>query len=101
MAGKTLAEIAFKTKTLIAGLRAHGDIRGVDEAHINELEQKLNMVNSTDSEQEALKAAQKTKTAELKNLVKELKTMHLHSTQLVKMSVPQEGWKEFGIDASR
>lgn len=51
-----------------------------------------------DNEQEALKAKLKTKTAELDAEVVNLQALYSEAKKVVKMSVDQTGWREFGIE---
>lgn len=53
------------------------------------------------NEQEALKARQKEKTAELEKKMVELKKFYGDSKKAVKMKLPKESWKEFGIEDLR
>lgn len=54
-----------------------------------------------DNEQEALKARQKEKTAALEKKMVELKKFDGDSKKTVKMKLPKESWKEFGIEVLR
>jgi hypothetical protein len=104
MSKNSFAELTNSVKTMASGLRANeADVarKGIDIAFIDELDVRLDRINFIDNEQETLKAKLKTKTSELDGHVTDIKSMLKEATQTVKLAIPQEGWKEFGISASR
>jgi len=101
MPGKTYAEVTNQVKTMLSGLQNNTDAvakRGIDKEFILRLEKSLEMVKTLDNEQEALKAKLKTKTAELDGELVSLTAMLSEAKKVVKMSVDQTGWREFGIE---
>ena len=95
------AEVLNSTKTMIAGLKANPETvakRGLDAEFTAKLEKTLEVIKNLDNEQEALKAKLKTKTAELDAEIANLQTLYSEAKKVVKMSVDQTGWREFGIE---
>ena len=95
------ANVLNDTKTMISGLRSNPEVvskRGLDKVFTDKLELSLEKVRTLDNEQEALKAKLKTKTAELDAELEKLKTMLSEAKKVVKMSVDQAGWREYGIE---
>jgi len=98
------AEVLNSTKTMIAGLKANPEAvskRGLDADFTARLEKTLETVKTLDNDQEALKAKLKTKTAEMDNELANLKALLSEAKKVVKMSVDQAGWREFGIEDKR
>ena len=89
-------------KVMIDALRNnHGKVTKIDNPFIMEMERLREEVERLNSEQERLKADLKSKTEELTNRIKELDEKYTFAKKRVKVDIPQSGWKEFGIDASR
>lgn len=101
MARDSFAEFTNSTRTMIAALRGGETVRGIGEGDIAKLEKALNAVHAIDTEQEALKSKLKTKTSELDDAMVDLKETHSILKKYIKAGIPQEGWKEFGINAKR
>lgn len=55
----------------------------------------------TNAEQEKLKAELKEKTAQLDQQVSEIETLKSTIKKYIKIAVPQELWREFGIEDKR
>ena len=95
------AEVLNSTKTMIAGLKANPEAvakRGLDAEFTAKMEKTLEVIKNLDNEQEALKAKLKTKTAEIDSEMTNLKALLSEAKKVVKMSVDQAGWREFGIE---
>ena len=89
-------------KVMIDALRNnHGKVMKIDNPFIMEMERLREEVERLNSEQEKLKADLKTKTQELDDRLKELNEKYIFAKKRVKVDIPQAGWKEFGIDASK
>ena len=89
-------------KVMIDALRNnHGKVTKIDNPFIMEMERLREEVERLNSEQEKLKADLKTKTQELDDRLKELNEKYIFAKKRVKVDIPQAGWKEFGIDASK
>lgn len=92
------------TKVMLSGLKANVDKLekwGINSEHITAYEEVFQEVMALDNEQEALKARQKEKTAALEKKMAELKKFYGDSKKVVKMKLPKESWKEFGIEDMR
>ena len=98
------AEVLNSAKTMIAGLQANLETvakRGLDKEFTAKMERTLDVIKNLDNEQEALKAKLKTKTAEMDSELNNLKALLSEAKKVVKMSVDQAGWREFGIEDKR
>ena len=99
-----MAEVVESANLLVAGLRAHADQhrrRGVDEDFVGALDGLAKRVAALNTEQEALKARLKEKTATLDETFASLKSRISEARKLVKLDVAQTGWKEYGIQDSK
>jgi len=101
MPAKTFAATTNEVKTMISGLKTNPDAvakRGLDAEFTARMEKTLENIKSLDNEQETLKAKLKTKTAELDAELVKIHAQHSEAKKIVKMSVDQTGWREFGIE---
>ena len=101
MSKNSFADTANAAKTIIAGLKANPEAvarRGLNKEFTARLEKSLESIKALDNEQEALKAKLKTKTAELDAEITNLQTLYSEAKKVVKMSVDQTGWREYGIE---
>ncbi|MDO5104646.1 membrane-binding protein [Capnocytophaga sp.] len=102
MAALTYSKQITSVKLMVDGLRNHaGEVTKIDNEFINKLEALRTEVETLNSEQEKLKADLKAKTKALDDKMKELIESHSFARTRVKVDIPQENWKEFGISASR
>lgn len=104
MAKQAFSEVTNNAKTMVSGLNANSETvakRGIDAEFITKLDESLLHVNTLDNEQEALKAKLKSKTAEVEAELASLKELLSEAKKVVKMSVDQSGWLEFGITDKR
>lgn len=103
MAKKSYSESISQAKVMIDGLT--GNLanlpKGMDEAFVNSLTDSRTQVVALNSEQEKLKADLKTKTAELDTEIANMMKLYSEAKKRVKMDIPQEQWKEFGISDKR
>ncbi len=100
MARKTYAENIKLLQVMVDGLNGNKDNlpKGLDEAFITNLSSSLAKTITYNSEQEKLKADLKTKTAHLEaELAKALK-FYSEAKKRVKLDIPREQWREFGIE---
>jgi len=98
------AEVFKFARLMIAGMTAHSEEltkRGVDATYVSGIQTELTASETLDAEQETLKAAAKTKTTEFNARFAELQKALGEAKKLVKMTIPQEGWVEFGITDKR
>ena len=101
MSKNSFAETTNAAKTMIAGLKANPEVvakRGLDAEFTAKMEKNLEVLKQLDNEQESLKAKLKTKTAELDAEIANLQALYSEAKKVVKMSVDQTGWREFGIE---
>lgn len=102
MAALTYSKQITGVKLMVDGLRNHlGEVTKIDADFIDKLEALRTEVETLNSEQEKLKADLKAKTKALDNKMKELTEAHSFARTRVKVDIPRENWKEFGISASR
>jgi len=98
------AEVLKLAKLMVAGMTAHAEElakRGIDSAFITGLQGNVTNVEKLDSEQETLKASLKTKTAEFNVTFTEVQKTISEAKKLIKLTIPPEGWIEFGITDKR
>lgn len=92
------------TKVLLSGLKANSEGLtkwGIDSEFLTAYEEVFNEVMELDNEQEALKARLKEKTAVLDGKVGTMLKQYGNAKKIVKMQLPKESWKEFGIEDVR
>jgi len=101
---KSYAEQISNAQVMAAGLKANVSAlgkRGVTTEFVTELESTLNNAIGKNNEQEKLKADLKATTAALDKLLVDLKKIMHEAVTVVKLEMPQQQWKEFGIIAKR
>ena len=101
---RTFAEIVNKSRLMIAGLRnnaAEVNRRGIDASFITEYENELQELEKLDAEQERLKAELKMKTEAALTKRKQVESKLSEAKKVVKLSLPQAQWVEFGMEDKR
>jgi len=101
---KSQAEVLKLARLMVAGMTAHAEElakRGIDSAFITGLQGNVTNLEKLDSEQETLKASLKTKTAEFNETYSEAQKTISEAKKLIKLTIPPEGWIEFGITDKR
>ncbi|AEK22361.1 MULTISPECIES: hypothetical protein [Capnocytophaga] len=102
MPALTYSKQIISVKLMVDGLRNHlGEVTKIDKDFIDKLEALRTEVETLNSEQEKLKADLKAKTKALDDKMKALTESHSFARTRVKVDIPRENWKEFGISASR
>ena len=104
MATKSYANLVNDVKLMMSGLKANTTLlskRGLDKTFVESMSADFSRVIELDNEQESLKARLKEKTSELGSLIASLNKKYSESKKIVKIDVPKEGWKEFGINDKR
>ncbi|MFH1853261.1 MAG: hypothetical protein ABIA75_13055 [Candidatus Neomarinimicrobiota bacterium] len=104
MGNTSFAELISTTKVMVTGLQANAAAvaaRGLSAEFITALGTAATNAEALNGEQEALKAALKTKTAELDAQVLEIKNQLSEATKVVKLAMDKSRWVEFGITAKR
>ena len=96
---RTFAEIVNKSRLMIAGLRnnaAEVNRRGIDASFITEYENELQELEKLDAEQEL-----KMKTEAALTKRKQVESKLSEAKKVVKLSLPQAQWVEFGMEDKR
>ena len=75
--------------------------RVIDEEYVQKMEKLREQSIELNSEQERLKALLKEKTEALNVVIKTLSSQIAESKKIVKITVPQVRWREFGIEDKR
>lgn len=100
MSRKSFAETIGHSQLLIKALKERNDNLPVGVTA--ELRDELDAINTkafnANAEQEKLKAQLKEKTAEVDKYVSDIEQKYAYIKKYVKMGVPQELWREFGIE---
>ena len=100
MKSQSLGETLSGSGLMVAGLKVNIDKlkrRGLDEDFVASLEGLNKTVGELNAEQEALKSRLKEKTAQIDEAVASLKDKLSEARKVIKLELPQTGWKEFGI----
>ena len=98
--GETFAQKLSDARLMVSGIRAHTEELAkvsLGEEQAVQIEEMVNGIRELDSKQEKLKAELKSCTAELTEKTKLLSKEVLDAKRRVKLTIPQSGWKEFGI----
>lgn len=104
MGNQSLGETLAGSSLLVAGLKANIDKlkrRGLDEAFVGSIEDLNKSIGNLNAEQEALKSRLKEKTAQVDEAVASLKGKTSEAKKVIKLEIPQSGWKEFGFSDVR
>lgn len=98
------AELVSQAQVMATGLKNKAEEvakRGIDTDFVKALEDTRAEAIKLNDEQERLKAELKVKTDELNKTLETLTTQLRESKKVVKLSIPQAGWLEFGIADKR
>lgn len=100
MARKSFAETLALSQLLVKALKERGETLplGVTAELRDKLEASNQKAFNSNAEQEKLKAQLKEKTAELDKHLSEIEETYIYLKKYIKMDVPQELWREFGIE---
>ena len=103
MSKRSYAEVVSKGQVMLSGLKAHNELarRGIDAAFIANLETRVNSSIELNNEQEKLKADLKSKTAQLDSEISSMNALVAEAQKVVKMDIPKDQWKEFGVLVKR
>ncbi|MDO4880397.1 MAG: membrane-binding protein [Capnocytophaga sp.] len=103
MAKKNYSTNLAGSQIMIDGLKGRGEILplGIKSEDIQKLEELRKKMETLNSEQEKLKADLKTKTEELGKVISELESKISFIKKLIKITIPQTQWREFGIEDKR
>ncbi|NLW47005.1 MAG: hypothetical protein GXY86_06680 [Firmicutes bacterium] len=101
MKNTSYADEIATTKVMLSGLKSHTEKltkHGIDDVFIADLEVNYGQAMTEDNEQEAYKARLKEKTSDLGKTISRMQKKRSHAKKIVKLVMPKESWKEFGID---
>ncbi len=98
---KSFAEIIKQAGLIATGMKDNATEvakRGADEAFIQKIVTSTEKVVQLNNEQEKLKAALKGKTEEYSREMEELNKLISEAKKIIKLSLPQTAWVQFGIE---
>lgn len=101
---KTFAQNLSDARLMADAVKAHEEELvkdGMPSDTVEVLEGCIKALSDLDTKQEKLKAELKSTTSSLNSRLAELSQVMTSSRQRVKLALPKEQWKEFGITASR
>lgn len=101
---KPYSEQISDAQVMLSGLKnneAQLIRRGIDHEFVVQMDNEINSAIELNNQQEKLKADLKQKTAELEAMLAEVRKKMSESKKIVKMDVPKDQWKEFGITDKR
>lgn len=99
---KSFATKNNDTRLMIEGLKANKEAvakMGIDDVFIKKLEAQNEAVKTADTAQEKAKADLDTATKAVRAADKERNTSYAFARKVVKLALPKDRWKEFGIDS--
>jgi seryl-tRNA synthetase len=94
------SEKITRAQVMLSGLNNHlGQLerRGITAEFIDRLSAETAGAVTLNNEQEKLKADLKTKTAQLNGKLAEVAKLIAEAKKIVKLDVPKDQWKEFGM----
>lgn len=100
MATVSFSETLSGAQLITAASQAHlGELssRGMTQDFITSLETRIRGLHAKNAEQEALKSRLKEKTSSLESDLDELRAQVSEAKKVIKLAIPKEGWKEFGL----
>lgn len=98
------AELISRAEVMLSGLKNNAEEvqkRGVNNDFVTLLAQQREEAITLNNEQERLKAELKTKTEALEQKLKAIEKQVSEAKKVVKLAIPQAGWKEFGIEDTK
>ncbi len=102
MAKKTFAETLASAQLMAKALQESGNLpAGIEPSAAHDLERFYEEVTKFNQEQEKLKAQLKEKTAQLDASLKKLDEKYAFIKKYIKLGVPQELWRQYGIEDKR
>jgi hypothetical protein len=97
---QTILSKLGRTEEMLAGLAAHAEQlarRGIDAAFITKLTTAHGNARDAHTEQLAFKARMMEKTNECQRRLDEMLDLYSEARKQVKIELPTETWREFGI----
>lgn len=102
--GQSLESRLAAVRLLLNGMKLNTErmaTRGVTNEKVTRMTSLYEQAMEFDKEQEVLKAKLKEKTTRLDETIEELNKLAAELRKLVKIEIPQESWREFGIEDQR
>ncbi len=100
MTNHTISERIRRTQNMLAGLLANAERmnkRGLDTQFVSEFTLAYQDTIDLDNSHEAAKAQMKVKTAEFHTQLRKTEEFYREAKKVIKLEIPQESWKQFGI----
>jgi seryl-tRNA synthetase len=97
---KSYAEQIADVQVMLSGLRNNIEQlsqRGITTEFVDKLSANVSEAVTFNNEQEKLKADLKAKTSQLKTKLTEVSKTFSEAKKIVKLDIPKDRWKEFGI----
>ncbi len=103
MTKQSYAEMVNQCRVLVDALRANRETmpQSLREQFTNKLDGDLAQIVQLNKLQEKLKADLKEQTAKVEALSKSLQTQYAEAKKRIKLDVPADRWREFGIEDKR
>lgn len=101
---KHLAALREAVELMLSGLNAHTETlsaRGLGADFFTKLETDYRALVEVFNERQALKARLMEKTAEKCQLQSSVTDQYMEARKIIKIALPQETWREFGIIDNR
>ncbi len=102
--GQSYKDYLDEARLMLNGVKLNTErmaTRGITDEKVTLLSNLYNKAHTEDEEQETLKAQLKDKTGSLDETIGELKKVVSEFRKLVKIEMPQNLWREFGIEDKR
>ncbi|WP_454980590.1 hypothetical protein [Capnocytophaga haemolytica] len=98
---KSFADVIAQAGLIATGMKNNATEvakRGADEAFVQKIVTTTEKVVQLNNEQEKLKASLKGKTEEYTKEMEELSKLLAEAKKVIKLSLPQTAWVQFGIE---
>ncbi|WP_132018204.1 hypothetical protein [Hydrogenispora ethanolica] len=96
----SIADRIRRSQNMLAGLNANSEKlakRGIDAQFLTQYTAEYQTAIDLDGEHEAAKARAKERTAAFHSQLEKADEYYAQARKLVKLEIPQDLWKEFGI----
>jgi phage regulator Rha-like protein len=101
---QSFAEVIEDIHLMLGGLTKNADRlakRGVSTEFISKFSTAFDELRTLDQEKAALIARQKEKTSAINEKLNENLEYYREARKIIKLDLPQESWKEYGITAQK
>ena len=100
MANASFSDTLSGAQLITAGSQAHLSelsSRGMTQEFVTSMETRIRGLHTKNAEQEALKSRLKEKPSSIESDLEELRAQVSEAKKVIKLVIPKEGWKEFGL----